>query len=574
MLKLTRFLKPYRLQVLSVMVLVFAQSLSELMLPTIMADIVDKGVINGDTKYIMKLGMLMVAIAIGGTIASVFASYLSAKTGAGFSRDLRTTVFEKATRFSLDEFEEFGTSSLITRTTNDIKQVQTVLTNMLRISFRAPLLAIGGIIMAFSKDPGLSQLLIYVVFILITVIVLIARKSIPLFKQMQNKLDNLNLVLRERLMGIRVIRAFNKSQKEQIRFEESNFDLTDTSLKVKRLMALLMPLMMLILNMTTIGIIWFGSKRIELGALQVGDMMAFIQYAMQILFALIMLTMIFISVPRAAVSSVRINEVLDKEGRSTESAEDEFEIEIPTLEFRNVCYKYKNAEECAIKDISFITKPGELTAIIGSTGSGKSTLINLIPRLYEASKGEILIGGMNIKDMKLEKLRKKISYVSQKPLLFSGSIMDNIKFEDNNITDELAIDSAKVAQATEFIDKLENGYDNKVDQGGTNLSGGQKQRISIARALAKESEILIFDDSFSALDFKTAAKLKSSLKEKTKDKNVLLIAQRVTTVMDADRIIVLDNGHIVGMGTHKELLGKNKVYGEIVSSQLSEEELI
>jgi len=583
MIKLFKNLKPYTLPIIVVMVFVFLQSLSEIYLPTLMSDIVDTGVINGDVAYIIRIGGWMILIAVIGMISAIFGSYWAAKVAIGFGRDLRTKVFTKVESFSLEEFDEKGTASLITRTTNDITQIQQGVL-MLRLFLRAPMLCIGSIIMAVSKDAKLSLVLVVILLILTLLIVLLSKKSIPLFKSMQIKLDKLNLVLRENLTGIRVIRAFNRDNYEKKRFHEANLDLTETAIKVNKLMAILMPLVMLIFNLTIIAILWFGSIRINSGSMQVGDLMAFIQYASQIMFSLIMLAMMFILVPRASVSAIRINEVLDIEPKIKDpiiSEESELKMEEGArseegkrgyLEFDEVSFYYQGAEEPAIEKISFSAKPGEITAIIGGTGSGKSTLVNLIPRFYEVTSGRILVDGVDIRELTQEKLRAKIGLVPQKAVLFTGTVAENISFGTSDLPLDKIIRAAEIAQASKFISTLEQGYDSQIAQGGTNVSGGQKQQLSIARALAKHPEIYIFDDSFSALDFKTDAKLRQALKKETKEDTVLIIAQRVTTVMDADRIMVLDGGKIVGMGIHQDLIKTCEVYREIVASQLSEEE--
>lgn len=569
--------------IIVVMVFVFLHAFSEIYLPTLMADIVDIGVINGDVAYIIRIGGWMILIAVIGMISAIFGSYWAAKVATGLGRDLRTKVFTKVESFSLEEFDEKGTASLITRTTNDITQIQQAVV-MLRLFLRAPMLCIGSIIMAVSKDAKLSLVLVVILLILALLIALLSKKSMPLFKSMQIKLDKLNLVLRENLTGIRVIRAFNRDNYEKKRFHEANLDLTETAIKVNKLMAILMPLVMLIFNLTIIAILWFGSIRINSGSMQVGDLMAFIQYASQIMFSLIILAMMFILIPRASASAIRINEVLDiepkikdpmipeeSESKMEEGARSE-EGKRGYLEFDEVSFYYQGAEEPAIKKISFSAKPGEVTAIIGGTGSGKSTLVNLIPRFYEVTSGRILVDGMDIRELTQEKLHAKIGLVPQKAVLFTGTVAENISFGTNDLSRDKIIRAAEIAQASEFISTLEQGYDSQIAQGGTNVSGGQKQQLSIARALAKHPEIYIFDDSFSALDFKTDAKLRQALKKETKEDTVLIIAQRVTTVMDADRIMVLDGGKIVGMGTHQDLIKTCEVYREIVASQLSEEE--
>jgi ATP-binding cassette subfamily B protein len=585
MIKLLKNLKPYTLAIIGVMVFIFLQSLSELFLPTLMSDIVDTGVVNGDINYIIRIGGWMILIAVIAMISSVLGSYLAAKVATGFGRDLRTKVFAKVESFSLEEFDEKGTSSLIIRTTNDITQIQKLVVTMLRMFLRAPLLFIGGIIMAVIKNAKLSLVFVVILPILAIIIFLIAKKSMFLFKSMQIKLDKLNLVLREYLTGIRVIRAFNREDYEKKRFHKANFDLTETAKRVNKLMAILMPLMMLILNFTTVAIIWFGGIRINEGSMQVGDLIAFIQYASQILFSLIMVSMMLIMVPRASVSAIRINEVLDVEPKIKDpiiAEENKSKIKISRvskkekrgyLEFDEVSFCYQGAEEPAIEKISFKTSPGELTAIIGSTGSGKSTLINLIPRFYDVTSGRILVDGVDVRELTQKILRAKIGLVPQKVVLFAGTIAENIGFGSNNLSRDEMVRAAYISQASEFISTMKQDYNSKIAQGGTNISGGQKQRLAIARAFAKHPEIYIFDDSFSALDFKTGAKLRVAIKKETKNDTVLIIAQRVTTVMDADQIIVLDEGKIVGIGKHQDLLITCKAYREIVASQLSEEEL-
>lgn len=574
MLKLFAYLKPYRASIAIVLALIFLQSLSDLYLPTLMADIVDIGVVQGNTPYILRIGGFMLLVAAAGTVCSVAASYYSSKVAAGFGQRLRGSVFEHVENFSLQEFDRIGTASLITRTTNDITQVQQVLTMMLRMMVSAPMLCIGGIVMAVSQDAKLSLVLIVIIPVLVGAIFFIASKGIPLFKAMQTKLDKLNLVLREGLTGIRVIRAFNRAGHEKRRFNEANLDLTGTGLKVNRIMGAMMPVMMLTMNFATIAIIWFGSFRIDSGDMQVGSLMAFLQYAMQIMFSLMMVSMMFVMIPRASVSAARIREVLDMVPtlNDPEQAKDGGTLK-GYVEFQEVSFSYPGAEKPAIEGITFTAGPGEVTAIIGGTGAGKSTLISLIPRFYDAAEGRVLVDGTDVREMTQEALRAKIGFVPQKAVLFSGTIRDNIRYGKEDATEEEIRHAADIAQATEFISEMKDGFDSVIAQGGSNVSGGQKQRLSIARALVRRPDIYVFDDSFSALDFKTDAKLRAALREETGEATVIIVAQRVSTVIDADRIVVLDEGRIAGIGRHRELLDTCKVYREIVSSQLSEEEL-
>ncbi|BFH71486.1 multidrug ABC transporter ATP-binding protein [Paenibacillus dendritiformis] len=575
MMKLFRFLKPFRLPVAFVLGLVFFQSLAELYLPTLMSDIVDIGIMNGDTAYIWKMGGWMLLVAAGGTLCAIAGSYLSAKVASGFGRNLRRRLFTHVENFSLQEFDKIGTASLITRTTNDITQVQQVLVMILRMMISAPMMCIGGIIMAVSKDAKLTLVLAVVIPVLALAIFAVAGKGIPLFKAMQKKLDKLNLVLRENLTGIRVIRSFNRINHEKTRFNEANADLTGTALKVNRIMSSMMPIMMITLNFSTIAIIWFGSIRIDNGSMQVGSLMAFIQYAMQIMFSVIMVSIIFVMIPRASASAARINEVLSMEPEIHDPAEPKraSAARQAHIQFDNVTFSYPGAEMPALSNISFETGPGEMTAIIGGTGAGKSTLISLIPRFYDIDSGSIRVNGVDVREWKQEELREKIGLVPQKAVLFTGTVADNIRYGKEDATGEEVKHAAEIAQAMEFISHMPEGFDAPIAQGGTNVSGGQKQRLSIARALVRRPEIYIFDDSFSALDFKTDAKLRAALRPETRDAAVLLVAQRVSTVMDADRIIVLDEGKIAGIGTHRELMETCPVYLEIVSSQLSEEEI-
>lgn len=574
MIKLFKYLKPYRYHVAFVIGLVTLQTLSELYLPTLMADIVNTGIMKSDVDYIWRIGRLMLLVTLGGTICSTVAAFLSSRTAMGFGRILRGKLFTHVERFSLHEFDRIGTPSLITRNTNDVTQIQMAVMIAMRMMIGAPIMCIGGIIMALTKDKGLAWVLAVVLPVLAAIIIFVVRKGFPLFRAIQTKIDRINLVVRENLEGIRVIRAFNRIGHEKKRFHQANLDLTETSIMVNKLMALLMPVMMLVMNGTTIAIIWFGSIRVDHGTLEIGNMMAFFQYAMQIMISLLMASMMFIMVPRAQASAVRINEVLAIEPEIndapvTRSADGDKGY----LEFQDVTFSYHGAEEPAIRDVSFRACPGEVTAIIGGTGAGKSTLINLIPRFYDVDGGSILVDGVDVREMTQESLRAKLGFVSQKAVLFSGTIAENIRYGKEDATDGEIRHAAEVAQAMEFISGMKDGFAAAIAQGGTNVSGGQKQRLAIARALVRKPEIYVFDDSFSALDFKTDSLLRAALKKETTAATVLIVAQRISTVMNADRIVVLDEGRVAGIGTHQELMQTCEVYREIVFSQLSEEEI-
>jgi ATP-binding cassette subfamily B protein len=558
----------------AILLLVLAQSLANLYLPTLMADIVDTGIRNQDIGYIMRVGGLMLLIAAAGMGCAIVYTFLSSRTAVAFGRIVRSNLFRQISSFSMREFDQFGAATLITRMTNDITQVQMVTVMILRMMLSAPLMMIGGLIMALSQDRPLTLVLAVSVPLLASVIYLLLRRSIPLFQVMQVKIDKLNLVVREGLTGIRVIRAFDRVGHEHRRFEAANADLTGNAIQVNRIMAFMMPAMMLIMNFTSVAIIWFGAVRIDSGGMQVGSLIAFIQYAMQIMFSVFMVSMLAIMLPRAAASATRINLVLDTEPDIVDAEQvRRADGARGYVEFEHVTFSYPGAEEPALYDISFRAQPGEVTAIIGGTGAGKSTLVNLIPRFHDIDSGRILVDGMDIREMTQAELRSKIGFVPQKAMLFTGSIADNIRYGKTDATEVEVRHAAEVAQATEFISAMGEGFDSRIAQGGRNLSGGQKQRLSIARALVRRPEVYIFDDSFSALDFKTDARLRTALKRETADATVLIVAQRVATVMDADRIIVLDEGRIAGMGTHRELMQTSQVYREIVSSQLSEEEV-
>lgn len=574
MVKLLRFLKPYSALVAATFLLVFLQAVAELYLPTLMSDIVDVGVVNGDTGYILRVGGWMLLVALGGAVVAVLASYCSSRVAMGMGRDLRQAVFRHAQGFSLHEFDRLGTATLITRTTNDILQVPNLIIVGLRMMLFAPMMGIGSVVMALSKDRTLSLIIVVALPVLGAAVGAAAVKAIPMFQAMQKKIDRLNRVVREGLTGIRVIRAFNRTDYEQERFVDANRDLTETAIRVNRLMGALMPTLMLIMNLTAIAVVWFGGLRSDAGRMEVGDLMAFIQYVMHIMFSTMMLSMMFIMLPRASASAARINEVLEMQPSVTDPPEPYSPGTVRgEVEFRNVTYRYPGAERPALEGISFRARPGEVTAIIGGTGAGKTTLVNLIPRFYDVQEGAVLVDGVDVRQWRLRDLRAGIGYVPQRAMLFSGTIAANIRFGNEDASDEEVARAAAIAQAEGFIAEMKDGYDTAIAQGGTNVSGGQKQRLTIARALVRKPAIYIFDDNFSALDFKTDARLRAALKPETARSTVILVAQRVSTVMDADRIIVLDQGRVAGIGTHRELLQSCEVYREIVASQLAEEEL-
>ncbi|MCJ8013979.1 ABC transporter ATP-binding protein/permease [Paenibacillus sp. KQZ6P-2] len=525
--------------------------------------------------YILKTGLIMLLIALGGAAATVGVGYLSARIAAGVAKKIRRDIFEKVESFSNNEFDKFSTSSLITRTTNDVTQVQTLLIMGIRIMCYAPILGIGGIIMVLKENSSMTWIIGVAVFLLLLLIGVIFSIAMPKFKLIQKLIDRLNLVSRENLSGLMVVRAFGTQKFEENRFDAANTDLTQTNLFINRVMVFMMPAMMLIMNFITLLIVWVGSKQIADSAMQVGDMMAFIQYAMQIIMSFLMISMMFIMVPRASVSAGRIAEVLNTEPSILDPKDPKpfNNSNRGLVEFRNVSFRYENAEEDVLHNISFTAKPGETTAIIGSTGAGKSTLINLIPRFYDATAGEIFVNGVNVKEVTQHDLHDQIGYVPQKGVLLSGTIASNLRYGKRDATDEDVQKAAEIAQAQEFISKQEEGYDKAISEGGTNVSGGQKQRLSIARALVKKPPIYIFDDSFSALDYKTDVALRRALKEQTGDSTVLIVAQRVSTIMTAEQIIVINDGEVVGIGTHEELLRDCPTYYEIASSQLSKEEL-
>jgi len=523
--------------------------------------------------YIIKMGLLMLLLTLVSAISTILVAFFAARVAAGVARDLRKDVFSKVESFSIEEFDKFSTASLITRTTNDIMQIQMLLVIGIRMIFFAPVMGFGGVIKALSKSVSMSWIIALAVIVLLGLIMILYAIAMPKFMIMQKLIDKLNLVARENLSGIMVVRAFNAQKFEEQRFDEANRDLTKVGLFVNRAMAVLFPSMLFIMNGTTLLIVWVGAHYIENSSMQVGDMLAFMQYAIQIIFSFLMLSMLFILVPRAAVSAGRIEEVLSTEPsiKNPEKPEKFREDMKGMVEFKNVFFKYPGAEEYVLENINFKVMPGQTVGIIGRTGSGKSTLVNLIMRFYDATEGQVLVNGVDVRSVKVEDLRERIGYVPQKSWLFSGTIKSNLKIGNDFATDEDLRQAAEIAQALEFIEEKPQKFDTEIAQGGTNVSGGQKQRLSIARALVKNPDIYIFDESFSALDFRTELKLRRALKEKLKDKTVIIVSQRIATLIHADQIIVLEDGKIAGIGRHEELLKTCETYREIALSQLPEE---
>jgi ATP-binding cassette subfamily B multidrug efflux pump len=574
MIKLLRtYLRPYSRQVALVIALLTVQAIANLYLPNLNADIINDGVVKGDIGYIVRTGGLMLLVTLLLAICSVIATFFGARTAMAFGRDVRGAVFRKVTDFSQVETNVFGTPSLITRNTNDVTQVQMVIVMALNVMILAPIMCVGGIIMALREDVPLSSLLVVIIPLMLLVIGILATRAMPLFRAMQKKIDRINQLMRENLSGIRVIRAFVRTEHEEERFDVANADLTDTSLRVNRLFALMIPALFMILNLSTVAILWFGGLRIDSGAMPIGNLLAFLQYVMQILFAVMMATIMFIMVPRALASAERIAQVLDTEVSLTDPEEPaDVSAARGVVEFRDLEFRYPGAEEPVLCGITFTAKPGQTTAIVGSTGSGKSTLINLLPRFYDATEGKVLVDGIDVRSMRQEDLWALIGLIPQQAFLFSGTVASNLRYGNEHATDDELWHALGVAQAQGFVSEMQGGLEAPIDQGGTNVSGGQRQRLAIARALVKRPQILVFDDSFSALDFKTDSLLRAALREDIVDATVIIVAQRVGTIMHADQIVVLDAGEIAGVGTHAELMERCETYREIVFSQLSAEE--
>ena len=576
MLKLFRLIRPYRGYVAMVLVLALAQSIGFLLLPRLMSDIVDKGIVKGDARAILRIGGVMLLMSVVATLCAIAGSYFASKVATGFGRILRGAIFARVEHFSIHQFDRFSSASLVTRTTNDTTQVQQMLIMMLTMVITAPMMAIGGVILALSQDTQLAWVLIAVMPVMALVFGLIMRGAIPLSQAMQAKIDRLNLVLGEGLSGVRVIRAFDRGAHQRARFDEANLDLTNTAISLNRLIAFLMPALIVMLNLTSIAIIWFGGHRIDAGTMQVGAMIASLQYAMQILFAVFMVTAMFVMLPRASASAARINEVLDVAPEIVDPAAPRQPPPAAArglVEFQNVTFQYPGAEEPALAGVSLTAHPGEVTAIVGGTGSGKSTLAGLIPRFYDVNQGRVLVDGVDVREMTQADLRARIGFVPQKAVLFTGTVAANIRYGREDASDEEVRHAADVAQAIEFVDALPETFASPISQGGINLSGGQKQRLAIERAIVRKPDVYVFDDSFSALDFATDGRLRAALKSETANATVFVVAQRISTVINADRIVVLDNGRVVGIGTHAGLLETSEVYREIVASQISLEEV-
>ena len=587
---LRRYLRPYATPIVGVLILLLVQAIGNLYLPTLQGEIINDGVSKGDTGFITSTGtfMLLVTFVVGA--ASIVGVYLSAQVAMGFGRDVRSAIFRQVEAFSQVEINKFGTPSLITRNTNDVQQVQTLVFMVLALMISAPILIVGGIILAVRQDVPLSGLLVVVLPLMVAFIGIVLSRAVPLFRAMQVKLDRINQVMRETLAGVRVIRAFVRTDHEEKRFDDANVDLFNTALRVNRLFAITIPVMTLILNLSTVGVMWFGALRVESGEMPIGNLTAFLQYLLQILFAVLMAVFMFIFVPRAAVSAGRIQEVLETEP-SVHDPEHPVKLAMVApepdgdgrdrragkggrIEFRDVEFRYPGAQDPVLHDVSFVAEPGETVAIVGSTGSGKTTLVNLIPRFYDVTAGAVLLDGVDVREVDRADVWRRLGVIPQKAFLFSGTVASNLRFGDEGATDDDLWHALGIAQGRDFVEEMEGGLGAAITQGGTNVSGGQRQRLAIARALVKRAGILIFDDSFSALDFGTDARLRAALDREMGWATRLIVAQRVGTIMKADRILVMDAGRIVGSGTHSDLLASNETYREIVYSQLSEAEAV
>ena len=568
-----RYLPPYKLPIAFVLVLLLVQAIANLYLPTLNADIINNGVAKGDTTYILQTGAVMLAVTFALMIAAIVAVYWSARVAMGFGRDLRSGIFRTVETYSQVEVNHFGPASLITRNTNDVQQVQQVVLLGLNMLITAPIMVIGGLIMTLRLDIPLTGILLVIIPIMIALIAFVMSRAIPLFQAMQIKLDRINLVMRETLSGVRVIRAFVRTGHEEQRFDTASRDLMETGLRVNRLFAITMPSLMAIMNLSTVAVLWLGAYRVNSGEMSVGNLTAFLQYIMQILFAIMTAVIMFIMVPRAAVSAGRILEVLDREPSILDPDAPVSPARTGHVAFRNVTFGYPGAQEPVLQGISFEANPGETTAIVGSTGSGKSTLINLLPRFYDTTGGSLEIDGVDVREMDRQDLWQRIGVVPQRAFLFGGTVASNLRYGDENATDDDLWQALEIAQGREFVAAMDGQLEAPITQGGTNVSGGQRQRLAIARALVKQPDIYVFDDSFSALDFRTDARLRAALARELGDATVIIVAQRVGTILHADRIVVLEDGGIAGIGTHEELMRTCETYREIVLSQVTEEEV-
>ncbi|MFF4485300.1 ABC transporter ATP-binding protein [Streptomyces sp. NPDC001544] len=566
-------LRPYKKPIAVLVLLQFLQTCATLYLPTLNADIIDKGVVKGDTGYILSFGALMIGISLAQVVCNMGAVYYGARTAAALGRDVRAAVFDRVQSFSAREVGHFGAPSLITRTTNDVQQVQMLALMTFTLMVSAPIMCVGGIVLALGLDVPLSGVLVAVVPVLGVSVTLIVRRLRPLFRSMQVRLDTVNRVLREQITGNRVIRAFVRDEYEEGRFRKANGDLTEMQLATGRMLALMFPIVMTVVNVSSIAVVWFGAHRIDSGHMAIGDLTAFLAYLMQIVMSVMMATFMFMMVPRAEVCAERIQEVLDTDSSLVPPSAPVVELRRHGhLEIRGAGFRYPGAEEPVLKAVELVARPGEVTAVIGSTGSGKSTLLGLVPRLFDATEGEVLVDGVSVQELDPKLLARTVGLVPQKPYLFAGTVATNLRYGNPDATDEELWHALEVAQAKDFVSKLEGGLNAPIAQGGTNVSGGQRQRLAIARTLVQRPEIYLFDDSFSALDYATDAALRKALSRETAEATVVIVAQRVATIRDADRIVVLDEGRVVGTGRHHELMADNDTYREIVLSQLTEAE--
>jgi ATP-binding cassette, subfamily B, multidrug efflux pump len=567
------YLPPYRAPIALVLLLLLIQAIANLYLPELNAEIINNGVATGDTEYILRTGGFMLAVTFVLMIAAIIAVFFSAKVSMGFGRDVRSGIFRSVQSYGQVELNAFGAPSLITRNTNDVQQVQQLVLMALNMMISAPILAVGGVIMAYRQDGPLTLILVVIIPIMALLIYAVMSRAIPLFQAMQIKIDRINLVMRETLSGVRVIRAFVRTRHEEQRFDEASRDLMETGLRVNRLFAITLPALMLIMNLSSVAVLWLGAYRVDSGAMPIGNLTAFLQYIMQILFAIMTAVIMFVMVPRAAVSAGRIREVLDTEPTIADPPTPIAPVRRGEVEFADVTFGYPGAEQPVLRHVSFHARPGETTAIVGSTGSGKSTLINLLPRFYDVTGGTVRIDGVDVRELDRQELWQRVGMIPQKAFLFSGSIASNLRYGDESATDAELWHALDIAQGRQFVADMPEQLESEITQGGTNVSGGQRQRLAIARALVKRPDVYVFDDSFSALDFRTDARLRAALGRELGDATVIIVAQRVGTILHADQIVVLDEGEVAGIGTHDELMRTCETYREIVLSQVTEEEV-